>query len=373
MRILIIGGSNSLLKGGYVAALARALRDHAEAEIVQLSVGATTSLSAIGRLHESFDGRPADFILYEYGINDTGHFAQRPGGAESWLLCFHLLLKTAAKLYPSAVLVPLVLAQQGHFPMAAPHPIYDAQLRAYQQLALPYIDARAWLSALFLGRAPDWLYRDPAHYETPYATDIIGALTAQRLLLLRQQGGAPALATVAAQLLAASPFGALEAIYVPAASLRQFTNGPVQADQIANRLMQVDYLRMLPGSRLDLHSEMFPLALFLKSDRQHDMLQLELSTPDGLAWAAGVCTRHADTATLPFIYASIPLPLLWRHSLLMPYGASRLSIAVPAQGTPAQCGFDCFGPGQPDAAQRHLDLVGLLMVVQQPAGHGVMR
>jgi hypothetical protein len=356
MKILVIGGSNSLLKGGYVQQLAQSLQGHAEAEIVQISVGATTSLSAIGRLHETHGGTPVDVILYEYSINDTGHFAPRPGGAESWLFCLHLLLQVAARLYPSAVFVPLVLAQQQHFSSAAPHPIYDAQLRAYQELALPFLDVRAWMSALFLGRAPD--------YDAPHATAIIGALVARHLLTLKAQGAEPLSAT-AARLQTVSPFARLQALYIPALNLQQFSSGPVQPGRVANRLMQLDYLRMLPGSRLDLNSEMFPLALFLKSDPQHDALQLELSAADGLAFNGRVATRHADTETLPFIYSSIPLPLLWSHSLLMRYGPSRLGVSVPVEAGGAQVGFDCYAGGKPDAAERHLDLIGILMLVQQ--------
>lgn len=364
MRVLIIGGSNSLLKDGYVTHLAQSLQGYTEAEIVQISVGATTSLSAIGRLYETYDGRPVDVVLYEYSINDTGHFAPRPGGADSWLFCFHLLLKSAAQLYPAAHFVPLVLAQQQHFSSAAPHPIYDAQLRAFEQLALPVIDVRAALSSLFLGRAPAWLYRDPAHYDTPHATSIVGAIVAQRLLTLAAQHAEP-LSVTAARLQAVSPFARLHAMYLPGLNLQQFATGPVQPGHTGNRLMQLDYLRMLPGSRLELNSEMFPLALFLKSDPHHDALQLELSSDDGLAFNARVATRHADTETLPFVYSSIPLPLLWSHSLLRPYGASRLAVSVPEQAGGAQTGFDCYAPGLPDAPERYLDLVGVLMLAEQ--------
>lgn len=362
MRILVIGGSNSLLKGGYVHGLAQALQGHVEAEIIQVSVGATTSLAAIGRLHETFTGAPVDVILYEYGINDAGHFAPRPGGAESWLMCFHLLLKTAAQLYPAAMFVPLLLAQQAHFPATVPLPFYDAQLAAYRELGLDVIDVRAWLSALFLGRAPDWMYMDPAHYAAPHATSIIGALVARHLLKLRQQP-VPPLSAALERLLAHSPYATLEAMYVRAPNLQQFCSGPVQRIQSGNRLMQLDCLRMLPGSRLQLNSAAFPLALFLKSDRGHQCLQLELSTPEGMQFNACVATRHADTETLPFIYSNIPLPLLWGNSLLMHYGASQLTLSVPAQQAGPLAGFDCYLPGQAGAAN-HLDLVGLLMLVQ---------
>src|SRR5471030_372490 len=274
MRILIIGGSNSLLSGGYVTQLRQSLEGHGGADIVQLSVGATTSLSAIGRLHEHHalaGAQQFDVIVYEYGINDAGHFAPRAGGAESWRLCLHLLLKAAAALYPSAIFVPLVLAQRRQFAAAAAHPFYDAQIAEYAALQLNCLDIRAFMAALFMERLPDWLYRDEAHYDAPQATSIIGALLARRLLELVAQR-VENVAQTCARMQATSPYATLNLMYVPAVNLQQFTSGPVQAARVENRLMRVDYLRMLPGSRLELRSAMFPLALFLKSDAAHDAL-----------------------------------------------------------------------------------------------------
>lgn len=366
MKILIIGGSNSLLAGGYVTQLRQSLQAHGGAEIVQLSVGATTSLSAIGRLHEHHAQAGAqqfDAIVYEYGINDAGHFAQRGGGVASWRLSLHLLLKAAAALYPTAIFVPLVLAQRRQFATAAPHPFYDAQIAEYSQLQLNCVDIRAFMAALFMEQAPDWLYRDEAHYDAPQATSIIGSLVARRLLELVAQR-AETVAQTCARMLATSPHAALNLMYVPAVNLQQFTSGPVRAERAENRLMRVDYLRMLPGSRLELRSAMFPLALFVKSDAAHDTLQLDLSTEAGLSFSARVATRHADTEAFSFIYSSIPLPLLWGDTLVTPFGASTLAVGVPEQGGAAQVGFDCYAGGKPGAPERHLDLVGVLLLVQ---------
>jgi hypothetical protein len=366
MKILIIGGSNSLMTGGYVAHLRQSLQPFGGAEIVQLSVGATTSLSAIGRLHEHHAQAGAqqfDVILYEYGINDAGHFASRSGGAESWRLCLHLLIKTAAKLYPSAILVPLVLAQRRQFAAAVPHPFYDTQIAEYTALKLNCVDIRAFMSALFMEQMPDWMYRDEAHYDAPHATSIIGALVARRLLELVAQK-AEHVAQVCARMQATSPFATLDLMYVPAVNLQQFVTGPAQPAHAENRLMRVDYLRMLPGSRLELRSAMFPLALFLKSDACHDALQLDLGTEAGLSFSARVATRHADTEAFSFIYSSIPLPLLWSETLVTPFGPSTLAVGVPPQAGGAQVGFDCYAGGKPGAPERYLDLVGILLLVQ---------
>ncbi len=363
MRILIVGGSNSLMKGGYVHALQQCLQTRGESTLTQISVGATTTLSGVGRLFDTHTGQKFDFILYEYSINDTGHFASRAGGDASWLLCLHLLIKTAAKLYPQAVLVPLMLAQERHFPLEADYPFYAMQRRVFAQLALPYIDMRAWLSELFLGRKPDWLYADQAHYAAPQATDLVGAEVARRLLALAE-GGAPRLDATRERLLATSPHAGVELAYVPAVNLRQFTSGPVELGHAGNRLMRLDYLRLHPGGRLHLRTEMFPLALFVKSDAHHDRVTLRLSEGDAPARAGQIATRHADTDSFSFIYSSIPLPLLWEQTLVRPFGASDLELAVPPAGqTAAVAGFDCFGAGRAGTDPTYLDLISVLFVV----------
>lgn len=366
MRILIIGGSNSLLKEGYVSHLQQSLQAHTEVHIEQASVGATTSLAAIGRLFETWRQQQFDFILYEYSINDAGHFAPRPHGGASWQLCLYLLVKAAAQLYPDAVLVPLVLAMEPHFSPAVPAPFYDTQIAAFQQLALPVIDMRQWLATLFLGVKPAWLYRDPAHYAAPYATALVGAAIAARLLELARHGGAEPLSQTWQRMLDSSPHAGLELVHVPAANLIQFASGPVEPGQVSNRLMQLPYLRMHPGASLGLRSEMFPLALFLKSDRQHDRMQLSLSGA-GIETRLEVATCHADTAALPFIYANVPVPLLLSHELVRPFGACAFEISVPQQAAPAGhvSSFDCFGRAAAPAAQHYLDLVGVLFVVDK--------
>jgi hypothetical protein len=372
MRILIIGGSNSLLKDGYVTQLRQSLQHYTPVEIVQLSVGATSSLAAVARLCETASTEPCDFILYEYGINDSGHFSPRAGGIESWQLCLYLLLKTAARLYPSAIFVPLMLAQQHHFAASVPHPLYDAQIQAYAELGLPCIDIRATLSSLFLQFAPDWLYSDSAHYAVPQASSIVGALVAQQLLVLLSRrghgdgGGAAPVSAVWQRLHARSPFAGVEMVYVPALALQPYTSGPVQAGHAANRLMQLDYLRMQPGSRLELNSAMYPLAVFLKADAQHDALQLDLQGADGSAHALRVATRHIDTDGRNFIHTNIPLPLLWGATLAVPFVPTRLVLSVPPEAGGAQAAFDCFGAGLPQASGRYLDLTGILML-SQPA------
>lgn len=361
MNILVIGGSNSLLKGGYVSHLEQALAARGPATVRQLAVGATSSLAAIGRLFDTAAGMGrVDVILYEYAINDAGHFAWRADGVRSWLLCLHLLLKAAAQLYPDAVFVPLVFAMRRFAAPEVPDPFYSAQVASFAALALPTIDVRAWLAELFLGRPPEWLYGDEAHYAAPHATTLIGCEIARRLPALLAQSE-PVAATWQ-RMQALSPHGALEMIYVPAAGLAQFAAGPAAMQRDGNRLMQLDFLRLRAGSTLALRTEMFPLALYLKSDAGHGKVRVTLDSA-GLSGSVVAGTRHADTATLRFICTNLPLPLLFGHALDVPFGASSFEIAVPAADEAATANFDCFGAGPADADQ-HFDLCGILFVTR---------
>lgn len=363
MKILILGGSNSLLSDGYVRHLHQALQGHAEVEIRQLSVGGTTSLAAVGRLLDTFRDEQFDFVLYEYSINDFGHFSPRPDGVRSYLLCLHLIIKVAAELYPSAIFVPLVLAPESHFCADARSQFHESQISMFSALALPFIDIRRWMSDLFMGKKPAWMYRDPAHYSTPYATSIIGSLVAARLLKIASEGAAPLRSTYRT-LLSVSPFANLDLAYLPAGKLGELAAGPVQREQASNRLLQVDYLRMHPGSRLAMRSNMFPLALYLKSDASHALARVSIHSDAGPALTVQIGTRHADTERYTFICTNVPLPLVFGHTLVMSFGPTTFELSVPEVPDPttATVDFDWFSHLPKSADSPHLDVIGVLLV-----------
>lgn len=360
MNILVVGGSNSLLKDGYVAHLERALAARGPVTVHQLSVGATSSLAAIGRLFDTAGLEHVDVILYEYSINDTGHFAWRQDGVASWLLCLHLVLKAAAQLYPEAVFVPLVFALQRHASLEVADPFYTAQVESFGALGLPVIDIRRWLADLFGGQPPAWLHGDEAHYAAPYATTLIGCEVARRLLELPKTTAS--LKDTWTRMQALSPHGALEMIYVPATGLAQFATGPAALRQDGNRLMQLTCLRMAAGSALAMRTDMFPLALYLKSDAQHASIRLTLESAS-LSGSVVTGTRHADAATLRFICSNLPVPLLFSQALALPFGPTAFEIEVTQDAAEVAVNFDCFGasPAQPD---QYFDLCGILFVAR---------
>lgn len=355
MNIVVIGGSNSLLKEGYLTHLAQALP---AARIRQLSVGATSTLAAIGRLFDTAGEQEPDVILYEYSINDAGHFAWRPDGDRSWMLAFHLLVKAAVRLYPNAVLVPLVFAMRRSAPLSLHDPFYDLQINTFAALRLPFIDMRSWLGQRFAGDPPAWLYGDEAHYSAPDATAMIGNEVARRLAARDDE--METLSVTWQRMQQLSPHGAFDMFYVPAANLLQFVTGPAEPGQDGNRLMQLSYLRMHAGSRLAMRTEMFPLALYLKSDAGHDSVRVSVDS-EAVRGSVVTGTRHADTDSCRFICSNLPLPLLFGSTLAMPFGPAAFELHVEDDRPPATTNFDCFGRGGVHGAQ-YLDLCAILFV-----------
>ncbi|QHQ37173.1 SGNH/GDSL hydrolase family protein [Algicella marina] len=77
MRIVITGGSNTLLGGGW--------RPHFEAlvpdgtQITNLAIGGTTSAMGIFRLLTQGRVQPGDVVLWEYALNEHGHYRHGHG------------------------------------------------------------------------------------------------------------------------------------------------------------------------------------------------------------------------------------------------------------------------------------------------------
>jgi hypothetical protein len=361
MNILIIGGSNSLVKNGYVYSLYDCLSIRNEIKIQQLSVGGTTSLSAIGRITENYNGQNYDYILYEYSINDNGHFSWRKNGIDSYILCFQLLLQTVKELYPSAIFIPLIFAAENNF-VPRQNSFQKLQIDIFNRMGIKYIDIQEYLFQTFFERKPSWLYKDTAHYNSPYTTEIIGSYIARRILEMRinlNKGGVK-LSEVNIKLLNKTEYNIK---YLPSSNMVRYMTGEYEALSANNKLMNLEFIRMYPGSKLNIDANMYPIALYIKSDKNHYYGKLKFN--DDINNKAEICFSicHADTSVLPFIYTSIPVPLLTDTNLRRNFGASNFELEVIDRlpnGIPINS-FDCFIEMEPNN-DRYLDLLGILFI-----------
>ncbi|WP_157982188.1 hypothetical protein [Oceanicella sp. SM1341] len=71
-KIVVAGGTNSLVKGGYVSRLS----EMARMPVHNLSTDATTSLTALYKLQTDPEVAPGDVVLWEYALHEINHVAR---------------------------------------------------------------------------------------------------------------------------------------------------------------------------------------------------------------------------------------------------------------------------------------------------------
>jgi hypothetical protein len=106
-RALILGGSNSLKRGGYTDTLRRTLRD---VTFVNLAVGATPCVMGLERCAEVADDH-FDVVIIEYLINDFG--LGGPEGLPLWRAGYEGLMREVLRLWPEARIVAVQLGRRG--------------------------------------------------------------------------------------------------------------------------------------------------------------------------------------------------------------------------------------------------------------------
>ena len=157
MAIYIVGGSNSLLKHGWVSVFQR---DHAE--VVNLSVGATTSLTGLFRMMTTPEIAPGDVVVWEYALNEANHIRR---GHTPRVLLEHLeyLLRYAQEhgiRVAPAVFTPWRLEKH---PTRRPYYRQLDRLLAHYGLR-PFDMSVEYRAALGRAVLPKTAFKDKAHY-----------------------------------------------------------------------------------------------------------------------------------------------------------------------------------------------------------------
>ena len=154
MTLIVVGGSNSLLKDGWVARLATRFPDE---DIVNLSIGAAPSLMGYYRLLTSHHCPQGATLIWEYALNDEEFIAARDADPAMVLRYVGLILDLCRQR--GLHVLGLALATRSH---ARPMPDgpYRLGLQAlFKSRGVPLFDSVARFSAaLNLSAIP------PGHY-----------------------------------------------------------------------------------------------------------------------------------------------------------------------------------------------------------------
>ncbi|HEY0274749.1 MAG TPA: hypothetical protein VGC31_01570 [Paenirhodobacter sp.] len=158
MRVIAIGGSNTLLDGGYVSQISTFLP---QADILNRAIGDTNSTMGLYRLMTFDDLRPGDIIVWEYALNDG--FGVKARGDEWHLRNLEYTIRFCAE--KGCHILPVILATQVSNEARIPTP-YVAKIHflcaAY---GIDVIDILPEVRYhLNLPKIPASDYRDESHY-----------------------------------------------------------------------------------------------------------------------------------------------------------------------------------------------------------------
>lgn len=159
MTIFIVGGSNSLMKDGWVTSLTRLLPSE---QITNISIGATHSMTGLFRVMTRSDLQPGDTIVWEYALNEINH-NQRGHRTEDLLRFLEHLLRLCSRRginFAAAVFTPRQIEA-----LPARPAYYDALLQLFAHYGVPSFDVSPrWCAANRASRFPAKLFKDAAHY-----------------------------------------------------------------------------------------------------------------------------------------------------------------------------------------------------------------
>jgi len=157
MNILIVGGSNSVMKHGYSDQLADLLDrpdmitlTGSKAQITNLSVGANSAMRGLETLKGAdLDG--IDLLILEYFINDLPVFSR--DGAEFWLACYEGMIRYALSMNPRLRIMPLMLGRRDKQFYAIQNGMRDGMTGLAEKYDLKRVDFDQFAHPYFLPRS----------------------------------------------------------------------------------------------------------------------------------------------------------------------------------------------------------------------------
>ncbi|MDB5425492.1 MAG: hypothetical protein JWQ29_2908, partial [Phenylobacterium sp.] len=369
MRILVVGASNSLLKGGYLDRATAILRRNlgADLEITNVSVGGTTTITGISRIFDLPAEARFDVVVHEYSMNDASHLNSRENGESIQFLALQLLIGVLAQRFPDALFAPVTFAMQPYFATGVRNRIHDAQKAIWAATGTPHLDVRQRLAYLFAQEAPAWLYSDPAHYSVPYGADLIGSIVARFLIEISRAEARQPLSELNANIRALPQARPIGLRHLSGEALAEHAHGHSELVVRTNSVMSVSALRLRPGGGVRLAERPFNIALL--SDRRHDWARLTRGAgSQARSWAlstrfVGVDNPEANpTDKDRFFYSGIPLPLLLQpdEPFTQDTTAFDLSLEGSDAAAPSTLAFDGFqAPDLRPDPDRRLDIAGM--------------
>jgi len=183
IKAILIGGSNTVMRPGYVPELPRCFQPYGIdlRVIANLPVGNTSILMGLMQLKANVDAiRASDVLFIEYTLNDSSFYSGRDA-LEKWSRGYEGAIRYARMVNPRIKIVAIILANQRGLHRTGVHPLHAGvhYLASYYDCAVADVNAdfvRRFGSSFF---EQPGTYQDAAHYQRPLITNLAAEIIAQ--------------------------------------------------------------------------------------------------------------------------------------------------------------------------------------------------
>lgn len=181
MKILFLGGSNTVISGGYVDTLLKILKENLHLtieDVVNLAVGANSSVHGL-EIAKRYEGLEAfDLVFVEYIIND--YKLSNDNGFDTWLASYEALIRLMTEKNRHAHIFSVIFGRRDETAAAREARLRDGIERISRAYGTDVIDVDGFLKKHVTKNGEEFLslYADGAHYKRRIVTGLIGSYVA---------------------------------------------------------------------------------------------------------------------------------------------------------------------------------------------------
>jgi hypothetical protein len=161
-RVLIFGGSNSIIKDGWSSSFREKM--NGKYEVKNLSVGGCTTVVGLFRLISEEIFFEDDVIIWEYGVNEFNHYYYPPVRHKISTILYYVEHFVNYCIRKKLKLVPVIMSNRGQENMKSDDNYKSSLKDLFSSYGLSALDVNMELRRCFgVLSLPDSAYRDGAH------------------------------------------------------------------------------------------------------------------------------------------------------------------------------------------------------------------
>lgn len=184
IKVGFVGGSNTLLRNGYIDAFKRIFIEKYRIEVVveTIAIGATSTLTGLANLCRSNIHSRVDVLVFEYALNDSASFGRRPDLYEHWAQAYEGVIIKSKQKKPELIFLSLILGQKRSDHSSKICSIGAGIRYLSDRHEGIVVDINHYLASEYPELYnSDELYADMSHYSRPAGVEIIAKKLAEEV------------------------------------------------------------------------------------------------------------------------------------------------------------------------------------------------